>query len=86
MKVNDLQQACAAQGLNHDGLNKRGLIRILQENDERRAQEENGSEEEIEDSDVSFRQPVPEPSPGESEEGRVPARGGGREKAKGPSL
>jgi len=73
MRVTELQQACKMQGLEHEGLNKKGLILALQKHTMHR--EETGDEvndrpdvEPDSDREVSFRRNVDQSDNGESNE------------------
>ena len=73
MRVAELQQACEMNGIDFDGLNKKGLIRALQAHSTQEVQAgERGSEQtetEPDDSEVSFRRPTDTTGNGENAEG-----------------
>jgi len=71
MRVTELQQACEMQGLEHEGLNKKGLILALRSHAMHRGEteEEASDRPEIEpggDGEVSFRRSVDRAVNGES--------------------
>ena len=75
MRVTELQQACEMHGLDHEGLNKKGLIQALERHAAQSAQAVDGEDERLdveqdeEDNEVSFRHVEDRPGSSESVEG-----------------
>lgn len=80
MRVSELQDECQTRGIDHEGLNKKGLIRALLEHRTRSARDEEDEDgqrdvEMVEDGEVSFRRAEDRPENSESVNGTSSAPG-----------